>query len=281
MKIKTVAILMATFNGHRYIAEQIDSILKQSYEQWHLYIHDDGSTDGTAAVLSLYADQYPERITLLSYPSQGGAFGNFMSMLQLVEADYYMFCDQDDLWHTDKVELTMQQMAAAEQKYPSKPIVVHTDLRVVDHHATEIAPSFWQAAGMHPEMFKTFGQRVANVVTGCTMLFNNATRKAALSCHPQGHPLHDEWVTIRCCAEEGMVVPLFQQTIDYRQHGDNTLGADACYYRKTTAYYLSHLRRIWTENRHNYQVLRSAGYGSPMKYLFYKIRHTLVYHLKY
>ena len=273
-----IAILLATYNGETYLASQLDSLLSQSYGNWHLYVHDDGSTDATPTILHRYAVMYPRQVTLLDYPAQGGAYANFMSLLQRVEAPYYMFCDQDDVWHREKIALTMAAMKQAEHGGQWRPVVVHTDLRVVDGNGLQLAPSFWQQAGIRPNLFHTFAQRISNVVTGCTMLFNQPARAAALRRRPACCPLHDEWVTIRCCAEGGTVVPLFQQTIDYRQHTGNTLGAEACYQQKTAAYYLTNIRRIWCQNRDNYRVLRSAGYGSPLTYLLNKLRLILVYH---
>ena len=281
MNNQTIAILMATFNGERYLTEQLDSILSQTYRQWHLFLHDDGSTDGTLDILKSYADNYPQKLTLLDYPPQGGAFRNFISMLEKVEADYYMFSDQDDIWHSDKIEKSMTVMRKAEQSGENLPLVIHSDLRVIDEGKNTIASSFWQQAGMHPDMFKTFSQHISNVVTGCTMLFNKFARNAALSRKPHGCPLHDEWVTIRSCAEKGKVVPIFEQLTDYRQHSKNTLGAEACYNKKTVKYYLTSLSKIYQENHNNYQVLRSAGYGSPLVYFFNKIRNITIYHLKY
>ena len=90
---------MATYNGKKFLGEQIDSILSQSSRLWHLYIHDDGSTDGTVELLNDYANKYPEQITIMNYPSQGGALQNFTSLLEQVEADHYMFSDPDDVWN--------------------------------------------------------------------------------------------------------------------------------------------------------------------------------------
>lgn len=281
MNNQTIAILMAAYNGERYVSEQIDSILSQTDTEWHLFIHDDGSSDDTCDILQTFAKRYPTQITLLNYPSQGGAFPNFMSMLEKVDADYYMFCDQDDKWHDDKIEQSMQAMSKAEKDVKDQPVVVHCDLRVVDENGKVLASSFWQEAGIHPDMFHTFGQRITNVVTGCTMLFNKSARNVAINRQPQGHPLHDEWVTIRTCAAGGKIVPLFKPLIDYRQHHDNTLGAEACYHRKTLTYYLTSLKTIYKENCDNYRVLRSAGYGSPLVYLANKVRNMVVYHLSY
>ena len=99
---------MATYNGAKYLREQIDSILSQTNDQWHLYIHDDGSKDGTVEILNDYATRCPETVTVLDYPSQDGALQNFMSLLEKVEADYYMFSDQDDVWFPEKIEKQVQ-----------------------------------------------------------------------------------------------------------------------------------------------------------------------------
>ena len=93
-----IAILLTTYNGAVYLRRQIDSILGQDTGGWHLYVHDDGSADGTVEILKEYQTGYPDIITVLDYPSQGGAMKNFFSMLQRVDAEYYMFSDQDDVW---------------------------------------------------------------------------------------------------------------------------------------------------------------------------------------
>ena len=103
MTNNSIAILMATYNGETYLKEQIDSLLAQTCQDWHLYVHDDGSKDGTVAIVKGYAEQYPEKVTLLDYPPQGGPCKNFLSMMEKVEAPYYMFCDQDDVWMPEKL----------------------------------------------------------------------------------------------------------------------------------------------------------------------------------
>lgn len=277
----SIAILMATYNGERFLREQLDSIIHQTYRNWHLYIHDDGSVDSTPIILSEYATLYPQQITVLEYPSQGDAYHNFMSILKRVDSNYYMFSDQDDIWHFNKIEVTMNGMRALEKNHTNKPLILHTDLRVVDAKGHTIAPSFWKMAGIYPKMFKTFEQRISNVVTGCTMLFNNAAKISALQRFPDGTPLHDEWVTLCACSKKGVVFPISEPLIDYRQHESNTLGAEQCYNRKTLSYYLTNIKKTYLENKANYRILKSAGYGSKMTYLKNKIRNIFVYYFIY
>lgn len=280
-KKPSIAILLATYNGEEHLREQIDSILAQTASEWHLYIHDDGSTDKTIEILRRYAKDYSDKITWLNYPPQGGPYNNFMSLLKKVDSTYYMFSDQDDIWHADKIEKSMEAMNHLEQKHPDSPIVIHTDLRLVDKDKNIIASSFWQAAGIYPALFRTFEHRIVNIVTGCTMLFNHASKQMALRHSPNGHPMHDEWITLCTCANRGIVFPLAQQTIDYRQHDHNVLGAESSFNKKTIRYYFTHIKEIIDINKKNYLVLHSAGYGSIFTYCKNKIRNTIMYHLKY
>ena len=101
-----IAILMATYNGEKYICQQIDSILSQTCKDWELYIHDDGSTDHTIAAVESYVEKYPDKVHLIDGKSTGGAKYNFFYLFSKVEASYYMTCDQDDVWLEKKIELT-------------------------------------------------------------------------------------------------------------------------------------------------------------------------------
>lgn len=217
---------MATYNGEKYLSEQIDSILNQTFQDWHLYVHDDGSHDNTVSVLKEYAGSHPEKITFLDYPPQGGACKNFLSMLERVNADYYMFCDQDDVWLPEKIEKTFQLMRQTELAHtPDTPILIHTDLTVVDENKNVISPSFWEYARIYPQWFKTYDDYAAlNPVTGCTMLFN-AKAKEVTKRPYDAATMHDSWITFSVVAANGIVGILNDPTILYRQHVHNTLGA--------------------------------------------------------
>ena len=273
-KEKHIAILMATYNGRKFLGEQIDSILSQSSRQWHLYIHDDGSTDGTIELLNDYAEKYPEWVTILDYPSQGGALQNFMSLLEKVEAYYYMFSDQDDVWHPTKVELSYQAMQEQEALHPDKPIIVHSDVRVVDGDLNLLHPSYREYGHIYPDAVKDFKSCVINITLGCAMLFNRKARAVSLDRSWKHALMHDGWVTTRTFAENGIVYAMPEALLEYRNHGDNTVGAtDGS--RFTVGYRIRHFGQMLRLNIKQYRMLRSAGYGSIFTYYYHKfLLHT-------
>jgi rhamnosyltransferase len=245
--------------------------LSQSNQQWHLYIHDDGSTDATRDILKGYAMKYPDQITLLDYPPQGGALPNFMSLLEKTEADYYMFSDQDDVWHPTKIEKSYLAMKEQEACHPGKPVIVHTDVRVVDGDLRLLHPSYREYGHIYPEKVTNFKQCVINITLGCAMIFNREARKVSLDRPWRQALMHDGWVTTRTFAAGGIVYALPEALLDYRNHGDNTVGAtDGS--RFTLRYRLTHFRQMLQLNMKQYRMLRSAGYGSIFTYYYYKFR---------
>ncbi len=221
----TVLILLAAYKGGAYIRPMVDSILRQEYTNWRLILSDDG--EDTAPILQEYADAYPDKIT--HYRSGlrfGSAQKHFMHLLRTFyrEAPYIMFCDQDDVWRTDKIGKTLELMKATETE-PSVPVLVHTDLNVVDGDLKPIAPSFLAYSSLDGNRLKLHQLLVQNVVTGCTVMINRALAALADRDVPEGGMLmHDAWLALLAAAC-GKCAFLPLATIDYRQHGSNTVGA--------------------------------------------------------
>ena len=138
----TVEILLAAYNGERFLREQLDSLLAQTWEQWHLTVSDDGSTDGTSAILDGYAAQYPDRIRRVRHEGRfGNACDHFFWLMKECGASYMMFCDQDDVWHPDKVEKTMRALLEAEDEAGTDtPVLVFTDLTPVTKSSGPLLP---------------------------------------------------------------------------------------------------------------------------------------------
>ena len=259
-----IAILMATFNGEKYIREQLDSLIAQSCADWTLFVNDDGSSDSTLEILSEYS-RLDNRIVVLDLPKKGDACSNFLSLLAEVDAQYYMFCDQDDIWHDDKIEVSLSAMCN------DKPMIVHTDLRMVDAQGHCIAESFWKYSRIFPHAITEFRHYASTcVATGCTMLFNRSAKDCVVF-NPRHARMHDAWVTLCVAKQGGIVLALSRPTIDYRQHDSNSIGAPD-QKRFTFKYKLLNIKRIIDENIKQYRMLCELGYpGGILTYIMEKI----------
>lgn len=228
-----IAILLPTWNGEKFLAEQLDSLLAQTYQNFVVVIRDDGSSDGTPTLIAHYATAHPHHIHMLVSDGQNlGASGSFSWLMHYalqhkhtlgMEHALLMFCDQDDVWVPHKIAVSMQRMQALQQKHPGAPALIHSDLRVVDEQRQLIAPSFAAYQGLEP-LRNTFGRMiVSNTVTGCTALLNEEL-VALASPIPAGAVMHDWWLALVASAF-GHLDYIDDALVEYRQHGRNTIGA--------------------------------------------------------
>ena len=222
----TVDILLSAYNGGLYLPEQLRSLQAQTHRDWRLWVRDDGSTDNTRELVeSASADD--ERIWLL--PDTGarrGAKGGFSWLLERISDDarYIMFCDQDDVWLSGKIEKTLDAMRAAEaDQDPNCPILVHSDLHVADAQLALIADSLWRYQGISPKATGLDALCIRNVVTGCTAMINRPLRDRAVPI-PAEAIMHDWWLAL-VASGLGRIVHLPTPTLLYRQHRTNTVGA--------------------------------------------------------
>lgn len=215
-----IAILLATYNGEKYLVEQLDSIINQSYINWILYIHDDGSSDGTIAIINQYCDRYENIIYLPDLIAHRGAAQSFMWLLEQVNADYYMFCDQDDIWLPNKIEKTY---IAMQDKSMKTPVLIFSDLVVVDSDLNIINKSFWSYCKFEKLVDNSNYLKVLNYVTGCTMMINGKAKLVSL--RNKCLCMHDSWIAMCVLANKGVIHPINEKMTLYRQHGKNVLGA--------------------------------------------------------
>ena len=220
-----IDILMAVYNGEKYLAQQIDSILVQSEPGWHLYINDDCSSDASYDIAVKYAKERPEKITVSrnARPS-GSACANFMGMLGRTDAEYAMFCDQDDVWLPHKIKLTLQKMKELEKSYGNTPMLVHTELSVTDSELNVTAPSFTRFQGLNPRYNSLNRLLCQNNVTGCTVMINRALIELVKNAPADNMLMHDWWLALAAAAF-GHIGFVAEPLIKYRQHGNNQLGA--------------------------------------------------------
>lgn len=225
-RMKPVLVLMATYNGGAFIDEQLASLRAQTYTDWRLWVRDDGSTDGTLETIRRCA-ALDERVTLLEPDGiRKGASGSFSSLLERFapEADYLMFCDQDDVWLPNKVEITLARMQELEARFGvESPLLVHTDLSVTDRELNVVAASFWRYQGLNPDIKGLSRLLVQNNVTGCTMMVNRVLAMLA-SPVPSQAIMHDWWLAV-VAAAFGKIGDVPDPTMLYRQHGANDTGA--------------------------------------------------------
>ena len=227
-----VTILCAAYRGNDYAPALIDSILAQDCGEWQLVLSDDGGF--TEELLAGYAERYPDRIILhRSGLRFGSAQKHFCYLMQQYRnEEYLMFCDQDDVWHPDKVRKTLAAMQEAEQAARAEnrsenapPVLVHTDLRVVDGELTPLDESFMHYSRLDGSRLKLNELLIQNVVTGCTLMINRPLAALALDgVGTEGMLMHDWWIAL-CASAFGRSVFLPEATIDYRQHGGNQVGA--------------------------------------------------------
>lgn len=219
-----VEILLATYNGERFIKEQIESILNQTYTEWKLLIHDDGSDDSTLSILKKYEQLYPLKIKVFDDDIKfGNAKKNFAYLMQKSQAGYIMFCDQDDIWLENKIEISISKLKEVELHNKQCPIIVHTDLTIVDQNLNVIANSMFSYQKI-PKYNNYLETAIRNNVTGCTMLIN----RQALTCSlpvKEDAIMHDWWIALNVLYNKGVIEFINIPTILYRQHSNNTVGA--------------------------------------------------------
>lgn len=262
----TIAVLLATYNGDKYLAAQLDSLLAQTYSNFIVVVRDDCSSDTTAGILAQYHTRYPDKFHLLPADQNNkGASGSFSCLLEYVlehkqqlglDLAYMMFCDQDDVWYPEKMACQMQAMLAAEDGNTATPVLVHSDLEVVSEELQRIAPSLAKFQGLETQRNQFCNLIISNLVTGCTALINEALAVLARPV-PQQAIMHDWWLALVASAF-GKVIFLNRPLVHYRQHGKNTIGAKE--HVKQSVVSMSLLQRVLTRkpNAHLAEVARQA-----------------------
>lgn len=214
-----VNILMSTYNGQQFLAEQIRSIQEQSYTDWTLFIRDDGSSDNTKEILKDFEHQ-DSRIHLIDNDKSDnlGVIKSFHKLVNHDRADYYFFSDQDDVWLPNKLELSLKE---AQNYLADLPLMVYMDLKVVNQDLEIMTESMVKSQSHHANT-ELVQELTENTVTGGVAMINHAL--AEMWQETDDILMHD-WYLALLASAFGNLVFIDQPGELYRQHSDNVLGA--------------------------------------------------------
>ena len=213
------AILMATYQGERYINEQLISFEKQSYKNWKLIVSDDGSTDNTLSIIDEFATRNVSKVTVVAGPRKGFV-SNFLSLVlrEDIKADYYSFSDQDDIWYKDKLERAIQWLKS-----------IPSDIPALYCSRTHLVDDTGKSLGLSP-LFKrppSFRNAlVQNIGGGNTMVINQAAKEIISRAGVAEVISHDWWMYILISGVGGKIFYDPEPSLGYRQHGKNLIGSN-------------------------------------------------------
>lgn len=220
--IPTVHILLATYNGAKYLSEQLDSIARQTYSRWTLTVSDDGSSDETVCIVQRFAQSTVQPVKLLLGPRKGSSTRNFFHLIQQAPSDdpqaLYAFCDQDDVWLDNKLERAVHWHI----NHLSEPVRLCCGrTRLVNEQLSPI--------GLSPGIRRTpsFGNAlVQNIASGNTMVMSHAVLVAQKIVQPEHSVWHDWTTYILATAMGGKVYFDNTPLLLYRQHSNNVIGVN-------------------------------------------------------
>lgn len=251
-----VAILLCTYNGQEFLLEQLDSFEAQTHSNWILYVSDDGSTDGTLQIIENFAKKVGEdRVNIFKGPRKGFA-ANFLSLIHHdeIDADYFSFADQDDVWLPEKLEVALfwllQQPENTPALYCSRTILIDANGKVFGQ-----SDLFSRPPGFANALVQSIGG-------GNTMVLNRAARNLVSAHSPDsGIVSHDWWVYILVSGNEGNIKYDDAGYVLYRQHGGNLVGMNGTWFARFKRMILLFQGRFkdWNNSNENL-ILANIGF---------------------
>jgi glycosyltransferase involved in cell wall biosynthesis len=246
-----VAILLCTHQGERFLSLQLESVASQTHADWRIWVSDDHSTDGTLEILERYRQQWgDQRLSWMRGPGKGFV-ANFLGLAcdHRIESEYYAFCDQDDLWDSDKLEVALDWIKSLS---PHIPAVYGARTRLIDEDGNE--------CGMSPLFQRpmTFANAIVqSVAGGNTMVFNHAARALLLEAGADlDIQTHDWWLYILATGCGGVLHYDPVPTIGYRQHPNNMVGSNIGWVPRIRRAYRLLIGRFRGMNDRNFAALR-------------------------
>ena len=271
-----IDILLSTYNSEKYLIQQIQSFLNQTYTNWRLVVRDDGSTDQTIGILEGLAETYKNKI-IFHRGKNIGTIKSFEWLLAQSDAEYTMFSDHDDVWLDTKIEDTLLKMKELETGHKEMPLLVFTDLKVVNEDLVLVSESFWKYARLNVKLLSDFNYLgVCNCVNACTIMINKNAKEICLPFSDKAK-MHDAWIALKVC-KYGIIAYVDKPTLLYRQHSKNVFGAEKEEIVTTSNYLITRLKslpKVIDGNIKQFELLKEIGYGNLLKYIFYKISYLI------
>tara|TARA_B100000212_G_scaffold335499_1_gene307546 strand:- start:981 stop:1826 length:846 start_codon:yes stop_codon:yes gene_type:complete len=272
-----VQILLATYNGERFLREQLDSIINQEYKSWDLLIHDDGSIDNTISILNEYQNNYSKKIKLLiDQKIFSSASKNFFHLLEQRsrDANLYCLCDQDDIWHKKKLKLIIEKYNSIEN---NMNILIHSDLSLIDAEGKLLERSHNKCINYQKNQITKNTTLYYNPIPGCAMAINS-TLVDKIS-YSKYMVMHDWWILLSAIQENTHVIYIKFPLVKYRQHSGNVLG-----YKKNNILklvirlffkiprYIKNVKKAYNQSK---QFYNQTGLQYFIKLVLYQLRTNL------
>ena len=246
-----VDVIMATYNGEKFLKEQLDSVFGNIGCEVYLHVFDDGSSDETLTILEEYKKKYMGKVLVHCNEQNLGVTKNFLYGIRKVmeynhEAQYFMLCDQDDVWHQDKIQKTLKRMNQMEKRFgEERPLLVFTDATVVNEALETVHTSFYKSQHLNVSKTELSNLLMENKCIGCTVMINRAYEPYLLEI-PQNAKYHDWWLALIASAF-GNISYVNRQTLMYRQHANNVVGGSD---------FLAYVKNRFNGRKHQKESLR-------------------------
>ena len=237
-----IDILLSTYNGEKYLSEQLDSLFSQSYENFRIIVRDDGSSDKTKDILIDYKNNFGNKLDIY-LENNVGPKKSFFELIKKSSNDYMMFCDQDDVWLDNKLEVMMDVI----KQYDNIATLAYCDLKVVDENLNVICDSFYDYQGINRYKTDFFSLVKKSVFPGCSLMLNRKLVEKIKYTDVNNIRMHDCYVGL-VASYFGNIVYVDERLNLYRQHSNNTIGARD----NSLKFYINRLRNYTNDDLLNY-----------------------------
>ncbi len=268
-----VQILLATYNGENFLREQLDSIVSQEYKLWELLIHDDGSVDNTISILSEYQKNYPKKVSILiDHKTFSSASKNFFHLIKNRSRDVnlYCLCDQDDIWHKNKLKLIIERYQSQEWE---KPILIHSDLSLIDGCGKSLEPSHNKLINYQKNCITKNTALYYNPIPGCAMTINSTL--ANKISYSKYMVMHDWWILLSALSQNTNILYINFPLVKYRQHSGNVFGYKKINILILFMRLLFKIPRYFENVKKAYSQSLQFHYQSSLKYFIFLVIHQI------